>query len=140
MANILYINQYNIQNFNNNNYNQRNYKNNTGCYICGRINHFVRDCYQNGNKRSVTNNNNNRNFDDRNTHPYMSNTNTQLLHFSYYNKVGREIFNCLTKQRNEGNNNNMSRNSRVQNTSGVRFVHEIRDRSPQGDVYTSQQY
>jgi len=57
----------------------------------------------------------------------MSKNNTHSLHRNCCNKMGHENVDCFIKQRDEENNTNISRNSRVQNPSGVRFVYGIRD-------------
>ena len=141
----------NFNNFNNNAY-QRNNNigrngSNTGCYTCGKQNHIARDCWQSQNQSrgsgQPTNNRNNinntRNFGNNNNMRRENNTN-QSLHCSYCNKVGHEITNCYTKQRNEKNNtNNMSKNVQRANPSGVRFVSEIAPQEEQETSFISQQ-
>ncbi|XP_060857666.1 GATA zinc finger domain-containing protein 14-like [Metopolophium dirhodum] len=139
-----YSNNYR-QNYNENNNQRNNFGNqnrsNTGCYTCGKTNHIARECWQTngrpgGNDRANTHNNS-RDNGARNSgggNSSRNNTGVQNLHCSYCNKIGHEISNCFTKQKNEKNN---SKNSKGQVPVGVRLVQEIME-SPQNDVFTSQ--
>lgn len=131
------------QNYNNNyqrDINNQN-KRNTGCYTCGKANHIAKDCWQsNGRPNGRSNENaydNNRNNGARNVSNGNGNRNStsnQELHCSYCNKVGHEISNCFTKQKNEKNN---TKNFRGQPQVGVRLVQEI-VQDPQNEFSTSQ--
>ena len=134
----------NYNNINRNN-NQNRMTPNTGCFICGRTNHFARDCRQrlmnqgqnfNVNRQQNSNNNNNNNIRRINNNV----VNEGSLHCTYCNRRGHDINNCFTKQRNERNNTNLSGNGIVPNLSGVRLVHQIIDaESPLENVSMSQQ-
>lgn len=137
------------QNFNTYQQNNNNSRNgsNTGCYTCGKPNHIARDCWHSQNQSRGSgqpminrgNNNGARNFGNNNNARRENSTN-QSLHCSYCNKVGHEITNCYTKQRNEKNNtNNVSKNVQRANPSGVRFVSEIAPQDEQETFFTSQQ-
>jgi len=69
-----------------------------------------------------------------NSYNRAGNSSVQNVHCSFCNKVGHEITNCFTKQKNEKNN---SINSRGQPQVGVRLVQEIAQ-DPQNEFYTSQ--
>ena len=115
---------------------------NTSSYICGRTNHFARNCRQghlnqgqNFNTNIQQNSNNNNNIRRINNNA----SNKGPLHCTYCNRRGHDINNCFKKQRNERNSTDLSGNRIVPNLSGVRLVHQIIDaESPKENVSMSQ--
>ncbi|XP_060854997.1 uncharacterized protein LOC132932638 [Metopolophium dirhodum] len=127
------------RNFNGNNVQQNNVNRGTGCYTCGRSNHIARDCWSNRpNVQQNTYNNNRVNgtrHASNSNNVRRDNNNTQGVLCSYCNKIGHEISNCYTKQKNE---RSTSGNANGPSAVGVRLVQEI-VQDPHTGFSTSQQ-
>ncbi|XP_060855293.1 probable serine/threonine-protein kinase clkA [Metopolophium dirhodum] len=127
------------RNFNGNNVQQNNINRGTGCYTCGRSNHIARDCWSNRPNAQQNTYNNNRVSGTRHANNSNNvrrdNNNTQGVLCSYCNKIGHEISNCYTKQKNE---RSTSGNANGPSPVGVRLVQEI-VQDPHTGFSTSQQ-